>query len=185
MDPADVSPLFNLGRLALETGQQEECRQYWSRYLELDKTSHWAAVARKLLNIENAETDSKPAGQQEKEKVLGVEAGASDEGIPKEWGEPKMEDITLEGAKYKIGAFPNQIRTVSGNDEIQLIIVQNGFAGKTAKDVGMGSTKEEIIARYGAPSLTLESSQGVTLVYDEPGISFDFREGKLVSWVVF
>ena len=58
IDPADVSPMFNLGRLAFITGHQEECRQYWSRYLELEKTSQWAAVAGKLLNIENAQPSS-------------------------------------------------------------------------------------------------------------------------------
>ncbi len=185
IDPADVSPLFNLGRLALETGQQDECRQYWSRYLELDKTSHWAAVVRKLLNIENAEPPSHLAAQQEKEKVLGVEAGASPEGVPKNWGEPKVEDIALEGGQYRISSFPNQLKTVSENNEIELIVVQNGFAGRTVKDVGLGSLKEDVLSRYGAPSLTLDSSQGVTLVYSEPGVSFDFREGKLVSWVEF
>jgi tetratricopeptide (TPR) repeat protein len=204
IDPADDSPLFNLGRLAFETGQQDECRQYWSRYLELDKSSHWAGVVRKLLNIENAEPASPasaqiasvrpggsrgvmydPASGQGKEKVLGIEAGASDEGVPKDWGEPKVEDIALEGAQYRISSFPNQLKTVSANNEIQLIVVQNGFAARTAKDVGMGSSKEDVLSRYGAPDLTLNSSRGVTIVYDELGISFDFREGKLVSWVVF
>jgi hypothetical protein len=126
-----------------------------------------------------------PASGQGKEKVLGIEAGASDEGVPKDWGEPKVEDIALEGAQYRISSFPNQLKTVSANNEIQLIVVQNGFAARTAKDVGMGSSKEDVLSRYGAPDLTLNSSRGVTIVYDELGISFDFREGKLVSWVVF
>jgi tetratricopeptide (TPR) repeat protein len=204
IDPADDSSLFNLGRLAFETGRQDECSQYWSHYLELDKTSHWATVVRKLLKIENAEPASNPSAQiasvrlsksrgvtsdpasgQEKEKVLGIEAGASDEGVPKNWGEPKVEDIGLEGNQYRIKSFPNQLKTVSENNEIQLIVVQNGFAGRTSKDVGMGSTKADVLSRYGAPDLTLNSSRGVTLVYDEPGTSFDFLEGKLVSWTVF
>jgi tetratricopeptide (TPR) repeat protein len=185
INPEDYSPMFNLGRLAFITGHQEECRQYWSRYLELEKTSQWAAVVRKLLNIENAQPSSHPEAEQEKEKVLGAEPGASDEVVPKNWGEPKLEVIALEGAQYRISSFPNRLKTVSANNDIQLIVVQNGFAGRTAKDVGMGSTKEDVLSRYGAPSLTLDSSRGVTLVYDEPGISFDFMEGKLVSWVVF
>ena len=204
MDPADDSPLFNLGRLAFETGQQDECRQYWSRYLESDKTSHWAAVVRKLLNIENTEPAShhsaqiasmksngshgityEPASGQEKERVLGIKAGASDKDVPTNWGEPKVMDIALEGNQYRINNFPNQLKTVAEDNKIQLIAAQNGFAGRTSKDVGMGSTKEDVSSRYGAPDLILNSSQGVTLVYNEPGISFDFLEGKLVSWTVF
>ena len=45
--------------------------------------------------------------KQEKEKVLGAEAGASHEGVPKNWGEPKVEDIDLEGGQYRISSFPN------------------------------------------------------------------------------
>jgi tetratricopeptide (TPR) repeat protein len=185
IDPSDDSPLFNLGRLAFETGQLDECKQYWSHYLELDKSSHWAAVVKELLKIENAEPVLHRPARKEKEMVLGIEAGAPNEAVPENFGEPRVEDFTLEGKPYRISTFPNHIKTVSENREIQLICVQDGFAGKTSNDVALGAPLESVSSRYGTPDYTLNSSQAVTLVYDELGISFDFREGKLVSWVVF
>ena len=53
VDPAYDLSLFNLGRLALQLGNESECRKYWSEYLKIDKKSPWAAVARKFLGIES------------------------------------------------------------------------------------------------------------------------------------
>jgi tetratricopeptide (TPR) repeat protein len=187
IDPAYDLPLFNLGRLALETGKESEGRQYMLQYLELDKTSHWAAVARKLIKVEGTQqavTISK-AEEQPPEKVLGLRPGASDEELPREWGEPKTDEVALDRYPYRIGSFPNRLMTVSRRNRVEFIVASSGFAGKTAREVGMGSTREEIISRYGEPSGTLDSSQGFTLVYDSPKVSFNFRGGRLVSWVLF
>ena len=58
LDPAYDLPLFNLGRLALQLGNESECRKYWSEYLKIDKKTPWAAVARKFLGIESSEPAS-------------------------------------------------------------------------------------------------------------------------------
>ena len=48
-----------------------------------------------------------------------------------------------------------------------------------------GPPKEDVLSRYGAPSLTLDSSQGVTLVYDEPDrIRFQGRQTGFMGGVL-
>ena len=75
--------------------------------------------------------------------------------------------------------------TVSQNEEIQMIVASNGFSGKTGKDVGIGCSKADVVSRYGGPTRTLDTSLGYTLVYDVPGIAFNFQEGKLALVVLF
>jgi tetratricopeptide (TPR) repeat protein len=185
IDPAYDLPLFNLGRLALEMGKESEGRQYLSQYLELDKTSRWSAMARKLIDPGSTQPSLSQTGEQPKENILGVKSGASDEELPRQWGEPKTDDVPIERYPYRICTFPNQLVAVSQRNQVELIVALDGFSGKTARDVAMGYSKEEVISRYGEPSTTMDSSQGVTLVYELPGVSFNFRDGKLVSWVLF
>lgn len=185
LDPAYDLPLFNLGRLALELGDESECRKYWSEYLELDTKSSWAVVAKEFLGMESPEPPSAQAAGQEKENARELKIGAYDEEVPKDWGEPRTQIVPVERYPYKISAFPNNLTTVSQNKEIQMIVASNGFTGKTGKDVGIGCSKADVVSRYGGPTRTLDTSLGFTLVYDLPGIAFNFQGGKLASWVLF
>ncbi|MFZ2445108.1 MAG: tetratricopeptide repeat protein [Syntrophobacteraceae bacterium] len=185
IDPAYDLPLFNLGRLALEQGNEGECKKFWSEYIEMDKKSPWAAVAKKFLGIESPEAPSSRAGVREREKVLGLETGAYDEEVPKDWGSPRTEIAPLERYPYKLNSFANNVMTVSQNKEIKLILAFRDFSGKTGRDVGMGCSKEDVVARYGEPDKDLESQAGFTLVYESSGIAFNFQERKVVSWILF
>jgi hypothetical protein len=186
IDPAYDLPLFNLGRLALEMGGKKEGRKYLSQYLKLDTTSLWRVTARELIGQKSYLKPSwKRMFARPEENILGLKTRASDEMLPGQWGEPKTDEIALDGDPYLVRIFPNQMMTVSRYDQVGLIVTLNGFAGKTAGDVGMGCSKKDVLSRYGAPFSTLDSSQGVTLVYHHPHVAFNFREGRLVSWILF
>jgi hypothetical protein len=57
------------------------------------------------------------------------------------------------------------------------------FAGKTKEGIGIGASKEEIVAAYGQPDRTSTSLNGViqNLHYDKISARFSLKEGKLMS----
>ncbi|MHC4622319.1 MAG: hypothetical protein ACYS4W_00275 [Planctomycetota bacterium] len=55
------------------------------------------------------------------------------------------------------------------------------FAGKTDKGVGMGNTREQIIAAYGEPARTETRGTIDILHYDDLRIQFALEQGKLVN----
>ena len=106
LDPAYDLPLFNLGRLALELGDESECRKYWSEYLELDTRSPWAMIAKEFLGTESPKPSSAQTAKQEKEKAREVKIGDHDERVRRDWGTPRTQFVPLERYPYKISTFP-------------------------------------------------------------------------------
>ncbi|HUW19046.1 MAG TPA: hypothetical protein VMW16_07075 [Sedimentisphaerales bacterium] len=55
------------------------------------------------------------------------------------------------------------------------------FAGKTKEGIGMGATREQIVAAYGEPSKELPSGVLAGLLYDELKTTFMLVDNKLVN----
>jgi hypothetical protein len=55
------------------------------------------------------------------------------------------------------------------------------FSGKTDKGIGMGASREEVVAAYGEPERTDSAGSLENLRYSQLGMSFGFAEGRLVN----
>jgi hypothetical protein len=55
------------------------------------------------------------------------------------------------------------------------------FPGKTEKGIGMGATREQIVAAYGEPGAASPTAALETLRYNQLGMSFVLAQGRLVS----
>jgi len=55
------------------------------------------------------------------------------------------------------------------------------FAGKTEKGIGMGASREQIVAAYGEPDTTDSSGPFENLRYRQQGMTFVLAKGRLVS----
>ncbi|MFB0524513.1 MAG: hypothetical protein ACETVZ_03165 [Phycisphaerae bacterium] len=60
------------------------------------------------------------------------------------------------------------------------------FAGRTKEGIGIGATREEIVAAYGQPDRTTSDAKEVTqnLHYDKLQAKFSLLEGKLRSMIL-
>ncbi len=179
------APLFNLGKIALETGKQTEVKEFWSAYLKIDEASPWANVIRKTLSLESDKKVPTSVGKKIDEKVLGVAVDSYDDEIPKDWGKPQTKEIALGERPYRLNLYNNRVMTLSQKDEIKLIVALDGFKGKTEKGIAVGSAQKDILSTYGSLSKVLDMAQGISWVYDLQGIAFQFRDGKVVSWILF
>jgi tetratricopeptide (TPR) repeat protein len=185
LDKNYESPLFNLGKIALETGNQTEAREFWQAYLTLDEISPWADAIRNVLSPDEDKKAQPSDCRKTDENVLGVKVGSYDDDVQKEWGKPQTKEIALGGRPYLFKTYNNRVMTLSQRDEIKLIVTLDGFKGKTEKDIYPGSPQKDILSSYGSPSKVLDMTQGTSYVYDSQGIVFKLREGKVVSWILF
>ena len=96
-----------------------------------------------------------------------------------------MNDLLLEEEPFQVAHYPQGIMTLSQDEEILLIIALPEYRGTSAKGMAIGSRTHEVLAQYQIPSRTVPMTQGESWVYETQGISFQFRDGKVVSWLLF
>ena len=72
-----------------------------------------------------------------------------------------------------------------GEPKIRVLLANSGYGGKTNHGVKIGDRQHDVIEAYGMPSMNLTTTQGNSLVYYDEGITFQFRNGKVVSWVIY
>jgi hypothetical protein len=79
--------------------------------------------------------------------------------------------------------YPNGVITLSQEQEILMIVVPEEYAGASAGGVAVGHSSQDVLSRYGQPARILHMTQGESWVYK--GITFQLRDGKVTSWLLF
>jgi len=117
---------------------------------------------------------------------MGVAVAAFADEVPASWGKPRESLLSLEAQLFKVARYPNVVMTLSPKDEIWIITVLDGYKGKSAKGVTLGSSAQEVLAHYGPPAQILEMTQRESWVYEAQGIAFQLREppGYLLAVVL-
>lgn len=185
LDPAYNAPLFNLTKIAQEEKNSADVKKYSEAYLKLDPAGSWADILQQALSLKGGKQATPAWVEKSSEKILGLEIGDYDDKVPKEWGKPVTKERRLEEEPFRINTYANRLLTLSQDDEIKLIVILDGFTGKTKKSVAIGSSERDVISAYGAPVQVLDMTQGATWLYASQGIAFQLRNGKVVSWMLF
>lgn len=180
------APLFNLGKIAAAEKRAAEAQRHWQSYLRLDATSPWADLIRR----QTARLSSQPLlpslPQQAAERVMEVAVATFEDEIPAAWGQPSVvKDLLLEEEPFKVARYPQGIITLSQAMEVLMIIALQEYRGTSGKGIAIGSKTQDVLARYHIPSTVLPMTQGESWVYEAQGIAFQFRAGKVVSWLLF
>jgi predicted 3-demethylubiquinone-9 3-methyltransferase (glyoxalase superfamily) len=81
--------------------------------------------------------------------------------------------------------FSYILASAKQEEEIVMILAPEEYRGKSAMGIAIGSSDKAVLDQYRTPSRTLDMTQGESWVYDEYGISFQIRKGKVVSWLLF
>ncbi|WP_179131310.1 tetratricopeptide repeat protein [Candidatus Entotheonella palauensis] len=186
LDANYAAPLFNLGKVAYEERQRGEARRHWRAYLRLDAVSPWAKLVRQydkgLRSWAALRTLPQPADEHIKE----VSVAMFEDEIPKAWGAPgSVRSLLLEEEPLTVRHYPQGIITFAQDEEIVMIFAEPVYRGKSARGVAIGSGQAKVIDQYSTPSRILKMTQGETWVYDKVGISFQLRQGRVVSWLLF
>ena len=93
--------------------------------------------------------------------------------------------LFLEEAPLTLRRYPQGVMTFSQDGEIVMIFAEAGYRGKSARGIAIGSAQSEVMDQYRTPSRILKMTQGETWMYDKLGISFQLRENRVASWLLF
>ena len=66
-----------------------------------------------------------------------------------------------------------------------LHLTKNGYASSTGDGMSIGSSKMDVVKKYGTPSRIQEARQGQYLVYDFKNIAFFISDNKVDSWCLY
>jgi tetratricopeptide (TPR) repeat protein len=126
-----------------------------------------------------------PALSQPPESVLGLTILHVDADVPPQWGPPMKSLVRVGGETYSVAAYSAGKLLLVQEGAIRMILVREGYEGRSALGLTIGSTKNEVRALYGTPTRQVELTQGHSWAYDAQRIAFQLRDGKVISWLLF
>lgn len=176
-----VTPLYNLGVIAHQSGNTEKANTLWQTYLAKDKDSAWSTLVNKTLGLE---LNTSPTATQ-REKLANLEVGTYVEEIPTSWGSHPTKTIQLGSSPFKLTPYPNGVTTLIEANEVRLLTTQTDFKGKTARNIRIGNNEQDVLIKYGHPEQTYISAQGKSLAYTSEGISIQIADNKVTGWILF
>lgn len=183
-DPDYDAPLFNLGSVAQRKGNTADAKRYWLRYLDRHPDSDWATVLHARYQLDAAPKKPRPAPGHESEALLGVEIGAYETELPNAWGTSTTRAVQL-NTPLRVARYANGITTIAQDGEIRWMNALPTYRGTSRRGVRVGSTRTDVESYYGAPTYTLATTLGESLVYPAYGITFNMQEQRVASWLLY
>ncbi len=164
--PNAPAPVNNLAHMAHIEQRSADAQAYQRQYQQL--TSHFST----------RRATGNPSIEQIQEISLGDD-------IPARWRIRSSSQIQLGGHTYVLAAYDPGIMALTQDGEILMAMAHNGYRGKSGHGIRLGSHKRDVLAAYGTPSQRLSASTKQNWRYDQPGIAFQFKADRVVSWLVF
>ncbi len=125
-----------------------------------------------------------------------VRFGMSKDEVIKHFGQPdkilgkgtELNYVSSRGLGFTVDAElgMQKIKCWSDNWPTRLPFAVTTFAGSTKEGIGMGATREQIVAAYGQPDRTTTDAKGYfeNLHYDKLRIKFTLWQDKLTSMIL-
>jgi tetratricopeptide (TPR) repeat protein len=184
-DAVAEAPLFNLGKVAHVEGRAEDATRHWTAYLQRDATSPWAEAIREALQLPKSNVAQTPTTPSE--HLASMEIGKSTAAIPATWGTPtRTTEIILGKEAFTVAVYANGVVALwNQGKEVRLLATQETFTGTSARGIATGSAATDILVAYGRPEQILHMTQGASWSYKQThGITFQIRDGQVVSWLL-
>ncbi len=91
----------------------------------------------------------------------------------------------LNNHSYELLKYHNGIISITEEDEIIYIVADYTFPGTTNNGAKINDSTDSLITKYGLPNEIQRTSTGTNMVYRDNGISFQIRDHKIHSWLLF
>jgi tetratricopeptide (TPR) repeat protein len=168
--PTYAAPVWNLRYLAQQAHRDADAQRYWSDYQRL---------------VPPPPSPGTPAPSQQLESAMGLTIGSTAANVPPQWGSPVQGPVRVGKETYIVAAYPAGKLLLVRDGEIRMILVREGYAGRSARGLTIGRAADEVRERYGSPTRQVELTQGHSWSYDTQRIAFQLRNGKVISWLLF
>ena len=184
-DAGYADPLFNLGKVEHSRNHKTLAKNYWQQYIEKDPDSNWVRILREKYQLPAPNKTQKVLIPQQNEMLSGMQVGNYSDEVPKEWGVAEIIQFPLKDAPQATMHYKNGVTTITEGGEIRLLLAGTGYDGETKNGVKIGDKEQTVKNVYGTPIMNLTTTQGNSLVYYQQGITFQLRNGKVVSWEIY
>lgn len=178
-------PLLNLGKITFKRNNLNKAKSYWLSYLKLDSSSFWADTLRNHYGIGAPVPHERGIAKNIHEKILGIQVGNYSDEIPANWGISNKKIFPLLETPHQMLKFKNGVTAIAEGDEIRLLVAEKSYSGHSELGLKIGSTRSSIISAYGKPAMEFNTSQGDSLLFLEMGITFQMRDQRVVSWLIY
>jgi len=178
-------PLFNLGKIAQLQSRKKDAQTYWESYLTLDTNSYWTNLLKSKYHIGQPLAQRRGLPTLDNEKLNDIQVGNYSDEVPVLWGKPHTNSYPLKETPYISANYKNGVTTVAEGDEIRMLVAGSLYKGRSRRGITIGDNTHHIVQAYGQPPLSLNATQGKSLVYPSDGITFQVRNNKVVSWVIY
>ena len=178
-------PLYNLGVVAYLENRINEAKGYWNQYLKLDAGSNWSKTLHSRYKV--GAPLARPRGliSVQNEMLSGIQIGNYNDEVPSAWGAAALKVSSFKDVPFTTAYYKNGITTISEGDEIRAILANSHFSGESNRGIKIGVPEKKLLSAYGVPSNKLVTTQGTSWVYTRERITFQMRDGKVASWVIF
>jgi tetratricopeptide (TPR) repeat protein len=167
--PTYAAPVWNLRYLAQQAHRDGDAQRYWSDYQRLALSP----------------SPGVPVSSQQTESVMGLTIVSTEADVTPQWGSAVKGQVRVGKETYTVAAYPAGKLLLVRDGEIRMILVREGYAGRSARGLTMGSAAHEVLAHYGPPTRQVELTQGHSWGYEAQRIAFQLRDGKVISWLLF
>jgi len=185
LDANYSDPVFNLGKIAQLESRNSDAQRYWKKYLSLDSNSYWTNLLKTKYSIGNPASQQRGIAIVTSEKLMDLQVGNYSDEVPGVWGKPHTNSYPLKETPFVSANYKNGVTTVAEGDEIRMLVAGSEYKGRSNRGITIGDKAHNIVKIYGQPSLSLSATHGKSLVYPDEGITFQVRNNKVVSWVIY
>jgi len=184
-EPQYDAPYYNLGKIAYIDNRKRDAVEHWDKFVRLDSNSRWARFLASNYEISVKKVPVKKSRVYLEEKIKDVQIGHYFDEVPKAWGKAKIKKYQLDKSVHTLAEYDNGITLVLDGDEVRIVVATPAYKGRSSQGVKIGSTVAAISTGYGQPGMTLQSTQGDSLVYPRDGITFQMQKNKVISWMIY
>ncbi|MEO0135956.1 MAG: M48 family metalloprotease [candidate division WOR-3 bacterium] len=179
INPDWPMPKYNLAITYETIDRKDLAIEMWKELLDV---SGYNKEAVKHLSKLNKKFKSSKDKIQPETQIGGISIGMSEDNVRKNLGEPDdqtvLEKMTaLEYSTKNLVIFIREGK-VSG------ILARAGFSEKTAKNIGIGSSINDVRNVYGLPDDIVQQKNGEQWVYSKYGLLFNIYEGTVSQFQI-
>ncbi|MGH7595315.1 MAG: tetratricopeptide repeat protein [bacterium] len=174
-----LEPLYNLGLLSWQIGRDDEAREYFKKYLQLDGTSVYAEVARNYLGM--AASNNLPSATSGKINRPALAAiSALGKGRWNEFVTSTVKISVFHAASQDTQFF--QCLSKPAGEKIYMLLTTNSFQRGLEREISISAPSSLVDARLPYSHAIKPSTQGAFWVYEDLGLVFEMRNQKVHNW---
>jgi len=181
LDKNNADTLYNFGVYYALEKNKTKSEKYWNKFLNVEAYSGWSKIINKALGREYKTAPS----HNRVENINGVKIGNYIDELPASWKLKEQFSLPVNNQIYLLSRYTNGVLCVSENDEITYIIAEKYFIGKMHDDIKINDTAKNVVSRYGKPDDMQYSAVGNNMIYRSQGVSFQFVNNKIRTWLLF